>query len=76
VIQVGVVRQTETAALKAAGSNKNAPFTRKLTQLYTQATLIGLDILHVVSMAIIHALFLEHDGSKCLTYGQSPNCQL
>jgi DNA mismatch repair protein MSH3 len=38
--KVGVVQQTETAALKSVGSNKNAPFTRKLTRLYTKATLI------------------------------------
>jgi DNA mismatch repair protein MSH3 len=38
--KVGVVRQIETAALKAAGDNKNAPFTRKLTNLYTKGTYI------------------------------------
>ncbi|KAK9810008.1 hypothetical protein WJX72_003290 [[Myrmecia] bisecta] len=37
--KVGVVRQTETAALKAAGSNRYTPFTRKLTALYTRSTL-------------------------------------
>lgn len=37
--QVGIVRQTETAKLKAEGDNKYAPFTRKLTALYTRATL-------------------------------------
>ena len=43
--KVGVVKQTETAALKAAGENKGAPFERKLTALYTKSTLIGEDIL-------------------------------
>ncbi len=38
--KVGVVRQLETAALKAAGDNRNAPFTRKLTNLYTKGTYI------------------------------------
>lgn len=38
--KVGVVRQMETAALKAAGDNKNAPFERKLTDLYTKGTYI------------------------------------
>ncbi|GJJ68531.1 DNA mismatch repair protein MSH3 [Entomortierella parvispora] len=38
--KVGVVRQIETAALKSAGDNKSAPFTRKLTNLYTKATFI------------------------------------
>lgn len=39
--KVGVVKQTETAALKAAGDNKSAPFSRELTALYTKTTLIG-----------------------------------
>ncbi|KAM4051311.1 DNA mismatch repair protein Msh3 [Anomaloglossus baeobatrachus] len=42
--KVGVVKQTETAALKAAGENKNALFTRQLTALYTKSTLIGEDV--------------------------------
>ena len=39
LLQVGIVRQTETAALKKAGDNRNAPFTRELSALYTRATL-------------------------------------
>jgi DNA mismatch repair protein MSH3 len=38
--KVGVVRQVETAALKAAGNNKNTPFVRKLTNLYTKGTYV------------------------------------
>ncbi|CBX97097.1 Mismatch repair protein msh3 [Plenodomus lingam] len=38
--KVGVVRQIETAALKAAGNNRNAPFVRKLTNLYTKGTYV------------------------------------
>jgi DNA mismatch repair protein MSH3 len=42
-----VVRQIETAALKKAGDNRNAPFIRKLTNVYTKGTYIddveGLD---------------------------------
>ena len=38
--KVGVVRQLETAALKAVGDNRNTPFTRKLTNLYTKGTYI------------------------------------
>ncbi|KAL9077310.1 MAG: hypothetical protein Q9157_003404 [Trypethelium eluteriae] len=38
--KVGVVRQTETAALKAVGDNRNTPFTRKVTNLYTKGTYI------------------------------------
>lgn len=30
--KVGVVRQKETAALKKAGDNRSAPFTRELTE--------------------------------------------
>ena len=45
--KVGVVRQLETAALKAVGDNRNTPFVRKLTNLYTKGTYIddveGLD---------------------------------
>lgn len=45
--KVGIVRQLETAALKAAGDNRNAPFDRKLTNLYTKGTYVddaeGLD---------------------------------
>uniref|UniRef100_UPI00398ECC4E DNA mismatch repair protein Msh3 n=1 Tax=Pristiophorus japonicus TaxID=55135 RepID=UPI00398ECC4E len=42
--KVGVVKQMETAALKAVGENKGNLFTRKLTALYTKSTLIGEDI--------------------------------
>ncbi|XP_038077644.1 DNA mismatch repair protein Msh3-like [Patiria miniata] len=42
--KVGVVKQTETAALKAAGDNRSAPFQRKLSALYTKSTLIGEDV--------------------------------
>ena len=38
--KVGVVRQLETAALKKVGDNRNAPFTRKLTNLYTKGTFV------------------------------------
>lgn len=36
--KIGVIRQTETAALKKVGDNKTGPFERKLTELYTLAT--------------------------------------
>ncbi|KAJ4344443.1 Mismatch repair protein msh3 [Didymosphaeria variabile] len=38
--KVGIVRQLETAALKAAGDNRNAPFVRRLTNLYTKGTYV------------------------------------
>ncbi|XP_034206345.1 DNA mismatch repair protein MSH3 isoform X2 [Prunus dulcis] len=37
--KVGVVKQTETAAIKAHGSNRSGPFGRGLSALYTKATL-------------------------------------
>eukprot|EP00879_Flechtneria_rotunda_P007268 GHRR01007625.1.p1 GENE.GHRR01007625.1~~GHRR01007625.1.p1 ORF type:complete len:351 (+),score=177.96 GHRR01007625.1:1407-2459(+) len=37
--QVGIVRQTESAALKAVSDNRSAPFSRSLTGLFTAATL-------------------------------------
>lgn len=37
--KVGVVKQTETAAIKAHGANKLGPFGRGLSALYTKATL-------------------------------------
>ena len=43
--KVGVVKQTETAALKAAGENKSKVFTRELQALYTKTTLVGEGIL-------------------------------
>lgn len=38
--KVGVVRQTETAALKAVGENKQGPFLRELKNLYTKGTFV------------------------------------
>lgn len=38
--KVGIVRQTETAALKAVGSNRGAPFQRELSQLITKGTIV------------------------------------
>jgi DNA mismatch repair protein MSH3 len=38
--KVGVVEQIETAAVKAAGDNRNTPFTRELTHVYTQGTYV------------------------------------
>ena len=36
--KVGIVEQTETAALKKASDNRNELFTREVTRLYTAAT--------------------------------------
>ncbi|KAK9459168.1 muts domain V-domain-containing protein [Lipomyces oligophaga] len=42
--KVGLVEQTETAALKAAGSTKSKVFSRKLTRVITRATYIDKDL--------------------------------
>jgi DNA mismatch repair protein MSH3 len=46
---VGVVRQTETAAVKKAGmsstGHKSGPFTRRLVGLYTRGTLVDDDVI-------------------------------
>ncbi|CAJ1069112.1 DNA mismatch repair protein Msh3 isoform X1 [Xyrichtys novacula] len=42
--KVGVVKQTETSAIKASGANRNALFSRQLTALYTKSTLVGEDV--------------------------------
>ena len=50
LLKVGVVKQTETAALKAIGDNKSSVFSRKLTALYTKSTLIGEDVNPLVKL--------------------------
>lgn len=42
--KVGVVKQTETSAIKASGANRNALFSRHLSALYTKSTLVGEDV--------------------------------
>jgi hypothetical protein len=39
LLTIVMLPQVETAAIKAVGANKSAPFERKLTGLYTKATL-------------------------------------
>ncbi|XP_041756448.2 DNA mismatch repair protein Msh3 isoform X1 [Coregonus clupeaformis] len=48
--KVGVVKQTETSAIKASGANKNTLFTRQLSALYTKSTLVGEDVNPVYSL--------------------------
>ncbi|KAG9018923.1 Mismatch repair protein msh3 [Tulasnella sp. 427] len=38
--KVGIIGQTETAALKKVGDNKSGPFERQLTELYTATTYV------------------------------------
>uniref|UniRef100_H3DD48 DNA mismatch repair protein MSH3 n=1 Tax=Tetraodon nigroviridis TaxID=99883 RepID=H3DD48_TETNG len=42
--KVGVVKQTETSAIKASGTSRNSLFTRQLSGLYTKSTLVGEDV--------------------------------
>ncbi|XP_053331293.1 DNA mismatch repair protein Msh3 [Spea bombifrons] len=48
--KVGVVKQMETAALKAVGENKSSLFSRQLTALYTKSTLIGEDVSPLINL--------------------------
>ena len=41
--KVGVVNQTETAAIKAMSDKKSQPFARELTALYTPTTFITVN---------------------------------
>ena len=51
--QVGVVKQTETSAIKASGANKNTLFTRQLSALYTKSTLVGEGILTYAGVCVV-----------------------
>nr|XP_033947950.1 DNA mismatch repair protein Msh3 isoform X1 [Pseudochaenichthys georgianus] len=51
--KVGVVKQTETSAIKASGANKSALFTRQLSALYTKSTLVGEDVNPVCSLGAV-----------------------
>ena len=51
--KVGVVRQTENAALKAHGDNKGGPFLRELSAVYTAATLEAVEHLGGSSSAAV-----------------------
>ncbi|GAA5894851.1 hypothetical protein JCM6882_006693 [Rhodosporidiobolus microsporus] len=65
--KVGVVRQQETAALKKAGDNRSAPFTRALTALYTSATYVdelGVDPLGSSSGATATLMCIVEDKPK------------
>ncbi|XP_077792385.1 DNA mismatch repair protein Msh3 isoform X2 [Podarcis muralis] len=42
--KVGVIKQMETAALKAVGENRSSLFSRQLTALYTKSTVLGEDV--------------------------------
>lgn len=76
------MRQVETAALKSVGGNKYSPFDRRVTALYTAATLdanlradkLGESVSSVLSSVDIYrdACTMKHNAtafaSFCLTY--------
>ncbi|KAL8616653.1 hypothetical protein ACOMHN_031635 [Nucella lapillus] len=74
--KVGVVKQTETAALKAAGDNRSAPFTRELTALYTKSTLIGEDILSFEPLGYPLSGTADCDGEQTTATTVRPNSYL
>lgn len=46
--KVGIVKQTETAAVKKASDKASGPFSRALSALYTPATFIDDDIFFIL----------------------------
>ncbi|KAK1792191.1 hypothetical protein P4O66_012148, partial [Electrophorus voltai] len=48
--KVGVVKQTETSAIKASSSNRSSLFSRQLSALYTKSTLVGEDVNPVLKL--------------------------
>uniref|UniRef100_A0AAY4C5U1 DNA mismatch repair protein MSH3 n=1 Tax=Denticeps clupeoides TaxID=299321 RepID=A0AAY4C5U1_9TELE len=48
--KVGVVKQTETTAIKASGATRSSLFTRELSALYTKSTLVGEDVNPLLKM--------------------------
>ncbi|XP_035385429.1 DNA mismatch repair protein Msh3 isoform X2 [Electrophorus electricus] len=48
--KVGVVKQTETSAIKASSNNRSSLFSRQLSALYTKSTLVGEDVNPVLKL--------------------------
>ncbi|KAJ7685045.1 DNA mismatch repair protein MSH3 [Mycena polygramma] len=68
--KVGIVEQVETAALKKAGDNRNAPFERKLVHLFTAATYVDdLDSIDGDKYAAPRLVCLVEGDSKKSTTG-------
>ena len=67
--KVGVVKQTETAALKAVGSNKSNLFDRKLVGLYTKSTLIGVGL--SFGKSIYSVIFIAVSSDSGLSSAQT-----
>ncbi|XP_060571566.1 DNA mismatch repair protein Msh3-like [Ruditapes philippinarum] len=70
--KVGVVQQTETAALKAAGNNKNTPFTRQLTALYTKSTMISEDMNETSEGDVGQAVSMATNYLMCICEHEVP----
>ncbi|KAJ2885614.1 Mismatch repair protein msh3 [Coemansia aciculifera] len=71
--KVGVVRQQETAALKAVSDNKNAPFTRQLAEVYTTGTLVEEVAEHAIDSSDQYLMCVVESPStskdKCANLG-------
>ncbi|WFD33482.1 Mismatch repair protein msh3 [Malassezia cuniculi] len=62
--KVGVVRQTETRAIKAVSDNANAPFIRELCEVYTAATWVDeLDVADASATEQVLVALVEHGNS-------------
>jgi DNA mismatch repair protein MSH3 len=74
--KVGVVKQIETANLKATGDNKGGPFKRQLDCLYTKATLVTDedDTVESTDSKFLIAVCDFAVGGKGLTMCSSSSC--
>jgi len=70
------VRQTESAALKAAGDNKSAPFTRSLTGLFTAATLEAAEKADKLGKTAGQDGLLHHIMTSCIALDRYECCGL
>eukprot|EP00736_Rhodelphis_marinus_P005618 Rmarinus@m.26545 len=71
--KVGIVRQTETAALKAVSENKSKTFSRRLTDLYTKGTLVEENLNALASSFSARTVYAA--GGKPSTPGDSEPTQ-
>lgn len=69
--KVGVVRQAETAALKAVGENKNKTFERKLCEVYSKGTYLGDNAADVVGGWILAVTVKQVSGQAAVNESTS-----
>ena len=61
--KVGIIEQTETAALKKVGNTRNELFSRELTHLYTAATYVAFTFLNSPEMMYQNIRYVDQLGS-------------